>query len=330
MKARRLICRAARQIEVEEFDVALQSDDDILVENAYTAVSVGTELWDWVHGSNPGAPPRAYPRGTGYCNCGTVLEVGKNVTYVQPGDRVAGQTNHASHAVVRSYYRKVPDGVSSKSASLLVMAAIAMHGIRVAKIELGEAVAVVGLGLVGQFSITLARLCGAVPVIAIDLDEFRLAKAGPRGAEVLLNPAKADDIVAAVRAHCVEDGANVVIEATGKPAVYPMAVKLACVAGRLVATGSPRGTVEMNFLDEVHLREVSILGAIQPKTPNEDHIYFHWTKNRERDLLLRLMAEGRLTGEDLITHVAKPEDCLEIYTMLADNPKEALGVVFEW
>ncbi len=42
------------------------------------------------------------------------------------------------------------------------------------------------------------------------------------------------------------------------------------------------------------------------------------------------MSEGKLTAEDLITHVAKPEECLDIYTMLADNPKEALGVVFEW
>jgi 2-desacetyl-2-hydroxyethyl bacteriochlorophyllide A dehydrogenase len=332
MKARRLICKGLRQIEVEEFDVELKSDDDILVRNEYTAISVGTSIWNWVHGANPGAPPRPFPRGVGGCNCGTVMEVGKNVTHVKPGERIAGPTSQASHATVPSggYSRKVPDGVSSKSASLTGMAAVAMHGIRVAKIELGEAVVVLGLGLVGQFSVSLARLCGGMPVIAIDLDEFRLKKAGPRGAEVLLNPDKEDDIVAAVREHCVEDGANIVIEATGKPAVYPMAVKLACIAGRLVATGSPRGTVEMNFLNEVHLREVSILGAIQPKTPIEDHIYFHWTKNRERDLILRLMAEGRLTGEDLITHVAQPEECLDIFTMLADDPKGALGVVFEW
>jgi threonine dehydrogenase-like Zn-dependent dehydrogenase len=129
---------------------------------------------------------------------------------------------------------------------------------------------------------------------------------------------------------CVEDGANVVIGATGKPVVYPMAVKLACVAGRVVALGSPRGTVEMNFLDEVHLREVSILGAIQPRTPEQPHIYYPWTKERERNLILRLMSEDKLPIEDLITHVAKPEQCLEIYTMLADKPQNVLGVLFEW
>jgi threonine dehydrogenase-like Zn-dependent dehydrogenase len=86
----------------------------------------------------------------------------------------------------------------------------------------------------------------------------------------------------------------------------------------------------MDFLTDVHLREVSLLGAIQPKTPDQDNIYYRWTKERERNLVLRLMAQGKLPVEDLITHTAKPEACQEIYTMLADDPREALGVVFEW
>ena len=100
----------------------------------------------------------------------------------------------------------------------------------------------------------------------------------------------------------------------------------------MIALGSPRGTVEFNFLDEVHLREVAIYGAIQPRTPDKPNIYFWWTMDRERTFLLRLMAEGKLTAGDLITHVARPEDCLQVYTLLADRAKEAhaLGVVFDW
>ena len=86
----------------------------------------------------------------------------------------------------------------------------------------------------------------------------------------------------------------------------------------------------MDFLADVHLREVRILGAIQPRTPEADHIYYRWTKNRERNLVMRLLSSGKLPVEDLITHVAKPEQCQEIYTTLADAPQEALGVVFEW
>ena len=96
------------------------------------------------------------------------------------------------------------------------------------------------------------------------------------------------------------------------------------------ALGSPRGTVEMDFFEDVHLREVDIIGAIQPITPEQDNIYYPWTKQRDRRTLLELMARGRLSVADLITHREKPEDCQRVYEMLADRPEEALGVVFEW
>lgn len=329
MKGRRLMCHGIREIKVADFEIDAPPDDGLLVQNEYTAVSVGTEIWSWIHGAEPNAKTR-FPRATGYCNAGRVLAVGKDITDVKAGDRVAGQGSHASHAIMRGLYHKVPEGVSSKAASLLTMSAIAMHGIRVAKIELGEAVVVLGLGLVGQFSLSLARLAGGMPVIAIDLDDFRLEKANARGSDVCINPNNVSNVREAVRELCFEDGANVLLECTGKPAVYPMAVKLPCFAGRFVAVGSPRGTVEFNFLSEVHLREVSILGAIHPRTPQQEHVYFWWTKHRERTLLLKLMSNGRLPVEDLITHVEKPENCLNVYNMLADNPQHALGVLFEW
>ena len=329
MKAQRLICTDKRKIEVEAFDLPPVPDDGILVQNDVTAVSVGTEIYNWVHGGEPGGAP-SFPRTTGYCSTGRVLEVGKAVKDIRPGDRIAGQGNHASHAVLTRNYRKAPEGVSAHSAAFMVMAAIAIHGHRVGRPELGESVVVTGMGIVGQLAASLARLSGALPVIAVDMDAFRLEKARARGVDVCLNPREIENMTAAVRSLCTGDGADLVIEATGVPAVYPMALKLPRTAGRFVALGSPRGSVEISFLPDVHLREVQILGAIQPKTPDEDHIYFKWTKARDRDLILRLMALGKLQIEDLITHRAKPEACQAIYTMLADNPKDVLGVVFEW
>lgn len=278
MKAKQFICPGIRQIEVEEFELGIVPDDGILVQNQVTAVSIGTELWSWMHGGEPGRES-IFPRTTGYCNTGVVLEVGREVTDVKPGDHVAGRGNHASHYIgqkstYRGLYHQVPEGVDPKSAVYLNLAAIAMHGARVAKVELGEAVAITGMGIVGQLVLVLVQLNGGMPTIAIDFDEFRLGFAKEQGVDVCLTPAKVEDMTAAVREHCVEDGVNVVIEATGKPAAYPMAIKLACLGGRFVALGSPRGTVEFSFLEDVHLREVKMLGAIQPKTPDEDHIYY--------------------------------------------------------
>ena len=212
----------------------------------------------------------------------------------------------------------------------MVMCATSLHGHRVARPELGEAVVVTGMGIVGQLAATLAGLSGAVPVIGVDLDDFRLQKARERGVNVCINPEKEPDVAEAVRRHCVTDGADLVIEATGVPSVYPMALTLPRLGGRLLALGSPRGSVEVSFFAEVHLREITVLGAHQPKTPDEAGLYYPWSKRRDRDLVLRLMDEGKLPVEDLITHEASPSDCQPVYDMLADHPREVLGVVFKW
>ena len=329
MKARRLICPDINLIEVEDFDVGDIPDDGVLVENEYTAISIGTELYNFTHGAEPSHRSR-FPRTTGYCNCGRVIEVGAAIEAITPGDRVAGEGIHASHDILRRNYCKVPQNTSAREAAFMVMCAIAQHGIRIAEIQLGESVAVLGMGLVGQLAASLARLAGAVPVIAMDVDTFRLDIARKRRIDHCLNPDEVDNLPAAVRDLCEDDGANVVIEATGIPSVYPTAMKLVCIAGRLIALGSPRGRVEMDLLSELHLREISIRGAIQPRTPEQDHMYYHWTKDRDRRLMLRLMSEGRLPVADLITHEAAPEQCAEIYHMLAQPEPGALGVVFKW
>ncbi|MFH1570955.1 MAG: zinc-binding alcohol dehydrogenase [Gemmatimonadota bacterium] len=329
MKGRRLISRAPRQIEVEEFQIPPLGADSILIENQLTGVSVGTEIHCWVTGTERDQA-LAFPRTTGYCSTGTVIDVGRNVTSVHPGDRVAAQGIHASHEVASSYCFPVPESVAPEDAVFLVMAAISMRGIRRGRVQLGEAVAIIGMGLVGQLALSLCRLSGAMPLIAIDLDQERLSRAGDRGADHMLNPAAMRDLAAKVRELCPEDGADVVVEATGKPAVYPTAVSLARTGGRVIGLGSPRGRVEMDFMADVHLREVDIVGAFQPATPEEGHIYYPWTKKRDRRFLLELMACGRLRASDLITHRAQPQECQAVYQMLADRPSEALGVVFEW
>ena len=226
MKAQRLICTDIRRIELAEFELPPVPDHGILVQNDYTAVSVGTEIYGYAHGGEPSSTA-TFPRSTGYCNTGVVLEVGKDVKGIQPGDRIAGQGNHASHAILTGNFRKAPAGVSPKSAAFMVMCAIALHGHRVGRPELGEAVAITGMGIVGQLAATFARLAGALPVIAIDLDDFRLGKAKDRGADVCINPNTAGDVAEIVRQHCVGDGVDLVIEATGIPAIYPMALTFA-------------------------------------------------------------------------------------------------------
>ena len=316
-------------MDLAECELSAIPDDGVLVQNDYTAVSVGTEIYNYIHGREPTGIVQ-FPRTTGYCNTGIALEAGKDVHGIVPGDRVAGQGGHESHSILTGLINKVPENVSPRAAAFMVMCATSLHGHRVARPELGEAVVITGMGIVGQLAASFAKLSGAVPVIAVDLDEFRLGKARSRGVDVCINPENVSDVAGEVRRHCVTDGADVVIEATGVPAVYPMALTLPRLGGRLLARGSPRGSVEVSFFAAVHLREVTILVAHQPKTPDEDGMYYPWSKRRDRDLVLRLMGEGKLPIEDLVTHEVSPSDCQSVFDMLADHPKEVLGVVFKW
>ena len=329
MKARSLHCTDKARIEVVEVELEPPGEGQILVANARTALSVGTELHVWLHGAEPGRTP-FFPHTTGYCSAGTVIDKGPNVVGVEVGDRVAAQGYHASHQLLDKNYHRIPEGVDWEDAVYLVMAAIAIRSVRRSRIELGESLVVLGAGIVGQLALSLCRLSGAIPAISVDLDRGRLTHALRRGADLAVSPDTTEDLAALVRDHCPDNGARVVIEATGKPAVYPLAVQLACTGGRVVALGSPRGVVEMDFMRDVHLREVSLLGAFQPLTPEQDHVYYPWTKDRDRRFLLELMAAEKLSVRDLITHRLAPEQCQAGYGMLAQRPHEALGVVFEW
>src|SRR5439155_9348595 len=100
---------------------------------------------------------RQFPSYPGYSNIGRVVAAGEAVQGLTPGDRVASAGNHASHVVARAVQcYGVPEGLASEEAVYFNLGSIALQGVRKARIELGEAVAVVGLGLIGNLALQLA------------------------------------------------------------------------------------------------------------------------------------------------------------------------------
>ena len=125
----------------------------------------------------------------GYSAAGTVLEAGPGTHGLAPGDRVAigggGFASHAEVDVVPSLLcAKVPDGVSSEEAAFATLGAIAINGFRRAELQVGATVAVIGLGLVGQLAVRIARAAGC-RVLGVDLDPKLVELAGRGGAEAL-------------------------------------------------------------------------------------------------------------------------------------------------
>ena len=141
------------------------------------------------------------PQSPGYSSAGTVIALGEGVIDLQPGDRVAcagaGFAVHAEVACVpRLLVARIPsrqpggDEVPFEEAAFATLGAVALHGIRTAEAKLGDLVAVIGLGLLGQLTVQLLKAAGC-RVLGTDIDASRADLARQMGADDVANTASA-------------------------------------------------------------------------------------------------------------------------------------------
>jgi len=178
------------------------------------------------------------PQPLGYCNVGMVREVGEGVTGFKAGDRVGSNGGHAELVCIPSNLcAKVPDGVSDDAAASTALAAIALHGVRLAQPTLGESFAVIGLGLIGLMTVQLLRAQG-YKVLGLDFDRSRLDRAREFGAETFDLGAEADPIAAAM-AFSMGRGIDGVLIAASTQSSDPVrqAARMCRKRGRIVLIG---------------------------------------------------------------------------------------------
>ena len=299
----------------------------VLLRALATLISPGTERAFFLNLSN--TDPE-FPFCPGYSFVGEVIAVGDGVAALKAGDRVVCRAAHQSHALVEAGdCLKVPSQLADEEAAFFALLAIAMQGVRKARIELGESVAVLGAGVVGILAMRLAQLSGGVPVVGIDLDERRLELAKRVGAdETLISDERAPD---KLRALLGAAGAEVVIELTGAPAAVVTAFQMAAPRGRVVLVGSTRGlTSEVNFYRDVHKKGLLVIGGHESTRPFWESSPGYWTPMREYAACLNLMARQRIQTAPLITHRYNWREFPAAYAQLANWDKEAMGMIVEW
>jgi 2-desacetyl-2-hydroxyethyl bacteriochlorophyllide A dehydrogenase len=335
---RRLVFRQVRKAEWEELDLPTPDQlgpSEVLLRTACTLVSAGTETANYagthINFSQPGrrAP---LPFRPGYAYAGTVEAVGREVTTLRPGDRLAASSGHADWAVVdtrRTPMVRLPDGVTFEQGCLARLALIAMQGVRLARIRLGDRVVVFGQGLIGQFARQLAKIDGAGVAIGVDVIDGRLAVARRHGASLTINPATAP-VVEAVKEATDGRGADVAIEATGNPSVINDALKVAADLGRVVLLGSPRGRIEIDPYTDIHYKGVSVIGAHARTTANPPNAYNPWTMSEHYRLAVQLIGDGRLQTDGLVTDRVPADEALTVHEALVQRPQDHLGVVIQW
>ncbi|MCS7265524.1 MAG: zinc-binding alcohol dehydrogenase [Armatimonadetes bacterium] len=343
MLVKQVVFPRANEVQLEEVDVDLTpSENEIVIRTLASIISAGTEL-ACLSGSADWAP---FPFRPGYGAVGEVIAVGKNVKDVKVGEIILTNSNHSSHAKAKVAAIKVPDGLEPQKAVFARMANVSITALRVSSAELGDKVAVIGLGLVGNLAAQLFQISGC-QVVGIDKVKKRLEVAKECGIEKVINSEEIDP-VQGVMELTVGKGCEVVVDATGNPAATLFAPKLASKYGEVILLGSYFGRkLETNvteLLEQIHLSGygcITFKGAHEWRYPVKEfrddimpiernaQFYKH-SYERNAKINLSLIAEGKLKIEPLITHIVKPEKCAEVYFGLRYKPSEYIGVVFDW
>jgi 2-desacetyl-2-hydroxyethyl bacteriochlorophyllide A dehydrogenase len=341
MKARQAVVLEPYKVGVREVDLPAPAPNQILVAAEVSAVSAGTELavytgtHQWL--KDPNLPDWKFPFRPGYSAAGTVVEVGKDVPGWKPGDRVSFPGNHASLELLtigheRGRLWKLPDGMDMEKAAV---ATIARYGLGAAVrvgITLGRSVAVLGLGIIGQFALRSFLAAGAYPVVGIDAVAMRRKAALAAGAHHVLDPG-AGDVRQQLSSILNARGAEVVADATGVPGAIPTAMSLACDGGQVVVVGSPRGKVnDVNFYDDLHRRYIEVTGAHGNMLfePAHTRLAGAWGIDKAQHWLLAAIHDGRLSLDGLVTHRIGPEGLGGAYEGLLQKKEEYLGVTVRW
>jgi 2-desacetyl-2-hydroxyethyl bacteriochlorophyllide A dehydrogenase len=341
MRARQVVVLEPFKVAVREVELPPPAPNQVLVTTEASAVSPGTELavytgtHQWL--KDPNLPDWKFPFRPGYSAAGTVAAVGSAVTGWQPGDRVSYPGNHASAELLtlgheRGRLWKLPPGLDAAKAA---WACIARYGlgasIRVG-ITLGRSAAVLGLGMIGQFSLRCLIAAGAHPVVGIDGVRMRREAALAAGADHVIDPG-AGDLREQLARSVGGGGAEVVADATGVPDAVPQAMALACDGGQVVVVGSPRGRArDVNFYDDLHRRYLEVTGAHGNMLFEPAHVRLAgaWDINKAQTWLLAALASGRLSLAGAVTQRISPEDLGSAYEGLLKRKEEYLGVIVRW
>ena len=278
------------------------------------------------------------PLPLGYCNVGVVLETGAGVTAFQIGDRVVCNGKHAEVVTVPvNLCARVPDDVGDDEAAFTVVGAIALQGVRLLQPTIGEAIAVIGLGLIGQLAVRVLRANGC-RVLGIDPDSARTELARSAGAETVDLEAGHDPVMAANRFSRGRGVDGVLVTATTRSS-EPMrhAPQMCRTRGRIVLVGVTG--LELSR-DDFYKKEISFQvscsygpGRYDPSYEDKGHDYpighVRWTEQRNFEAILDLLADRRLSVASLVSH-RWPLDRADAAYEVVSGSEPSLGIIIEY
>lgn len=283
-----------------------------------------------------------YGTPTGYSNSGIVIAVGEGVSNFQVGDKVAaagaGIANHAEFVVVpQNLVMKVPEGLDLKLASTVTLGGIALQGVRRADLRLGEYALVIGAGILGLLTVQYLKNSG-VRVIVTDINNDRLKIAKELGADLVVNPTK-EDVVKTVTSFTGGYGVDAVIftAATGSSEPLSQAFKACKKKGRVILVGVSGMEIKR---EDIYQKELDFLvstsygpgrydRSYEDKGNDYPYAYVRWTENRNMSEYLKMLQEGKVNLEPLISKVYPIEQVEAAYASL-QSPEKPIIVLLSY
>ena len=281
------------------------------------------------------------PMALGYSSAGTIISLGDGMEGFKVGQRVAcaggGYAIHAEYNVIpRNLLTLLPDCVDFESAAFTTLGAIALHGFRLAEPQIGETVAVIGMGLLGLLAGQIAAAAGC-RVFGIDTNPQRVTLASSLGLPACLRE-QADD---STQAFTANRGFDVVLICADTSSNDP--VELAAVIARERARVVATGAVGLSFPRKIYYeKELSFVnsrsygpGRYDPSYEENGHDYpigyIRWTEGRNFQAVVDLMAGGKLKVSPLISHRFPIEKGADAYEVITGKKKQAfLGVLLTY
>ncbi len=284
------------------------------------------------------------PAALGYSSAGTVIEVAPDLTDVQVGDRIAcagaGYAVHAEFACVpRLLIARIPSNSTPfEEAAFTTVGAVALHGIRTAEVKLGDTVAVIGLGLLGQLTVQLLKAAGC-KVLGMDIRPERVELALKLGADG--SSVSASDFAALCSEHTRGNGVDSVLIAAETPGSGPvnLAAEIARDRGIVVAVGAVGMEIErrLYYEKELDFRISRSYGpgrydsAYEQKGHDYPIGYVRWTETRNMEAFLDLLTDGKLDLRSLISHRFSIHQAQSAYRVISgETSTPFLGVVITY
>jgi threonine dehydrogenase-like Zn-dependent dehydrogenase len=299
------------------------ADTQVLVRNTFGAEKHGTmEAFVRKYGNKRGAwdakrlihtPGEGvawpYPILLGNMQVGFVEKTGSAVSRYKVGDRLVCFRGFETYSVINENEGwLIQKDTNWKAATCLDPATFALAALRDSNTRIGDSVAIFGLGAIGLTAVALAKMSGCYPVIAIDLVENRRKVAELLGADISMNPASFD-VGLKLRELTNWRGVDKVIEYSGAVSALNAALKGVAFGGTVTCGAFPDPYAEgLDFGGEAHMNRPNIVFTRTESDPNRDHP--NWNNVRIRETILRLVIEGKINGEAIVSPIIKFSDNL--------------------